>query len=146
MRYSESIDIAKPRGEVVALFDNPDNFCKWQDGLESFEPLDGASGAPGSRSRLVFQMGSRRIEMIETLEARNLPERFVAIYEADGMWNRNENRFEDLGGSTRWTMECEFRPQSFMLKVLATLAPGMFRKQTAKNMAAFKSFAEQDRP
>ncbi|MAM62384.1 SRPBCC family protein [Maritimibacter sp. UBA3975] len=143
MKYIERIVIDRPRDAVVALFDDPDNLAKWQEGLVSFTHLSGEPGREGSQSKLVFRMGSRTIEMVETLEVRALPDRFTAVYEADGMWNRNENHFEELDdGATEWTMLCEFQPSNFLLKVMAIVTPGMFKKQTRNNMEAFKEFAE----
>ena len=43
MKYTLEIDIALPRATVVGLFDNPDNWSKWQESLvrsEAFEGLD----------------------------------------------------------------------------------------------------------
>lgn len=142
MTYSEEIVIDLPRGRVVALFDDPDNLPKWQDGLQSFTPLDGAPGQPGSTSRIRYRMGRREIEMIETITARDLPDRFDATYETDGVWNIVQNRFSETeDGGTRWHIDTEFRCRGF-LRIMATLMPGMFRRQTRKMMQDFKAFAE----
>ena len=65
--YTTTITIDLPRDKVVALFDDPGNLPKWQRGLQSFEPLSGQPGQVGAKSKLVFQMGKRRMEMIETI-------------------------------------------------------------------------------
>ncbi|MFT6694840.1 MAG: hypothetical protein ACJAXU_000330, partial [Paracoccaceae bacterium] len=88
-----------------------------------------------------YKMGRREIVMIETLESCDLPESLIAIYEADKVWNRNENWFVDLGDTTRWDMKCEFQCNGFV-KILSVLMPGMFRKQTMKMMGNFKAFVE----
>lgn len=143
MRYVEQTTINRSRDRVIAKFDNADNLSKWQEGLVSMTHLSGTPGQAGAKSRLIYQMGSRTIEMIETIEENALPDRFIAIYEADGMWNRNENHFEETDeGNTEWSMLCEFRPTSLMLKVMATILPGMFKKQTRQNMGAFRDFVE----
>ena len=41
MEYTQEVEIALPRDEVIRLFDDPANLVKWQRGLQSFEPLDG---------------------------------------------------------------------------------------------------------
>lgn len=114
---------------------------EWQDGFISFEHFGGEKGAAGSKANIKYKMGSREIDMVETMESYDLPDEMVAIYEADKVWNRNINRFTDLGGSTRWDMECEFQCGGFV-KLMAFFMPGMFRKQTEKMMSDFKRFAE----
>jgi hypothetical protein len=143
MKYSYSIDINVPRDRVVELFDDPANMSKWQPGLVSFEHISGMPGQPGAKSRLIYEEGKRRIELLETITARDLPDEFTATYETKGVFNLHQNRFEDLGEKTRWTMETEFEFFGFM-KVIGLVMGGMFRKQTAKILEDFKAFAESE--
>lgn len=143
MKYVEHMFIERSRDRVVALFDDPNNLAKWQTGLVSMTHLSGTPGQKGAKSRLIYRMGSRTIEMIETIEDNALPNRFIATYEAEGMWNRNESHFEETDdGNTEWLMLCEFQPSSLFLRLLATFLPGTFKKQTRLNMDAFRDFAE----
>lgn len=141
MKYDCTITIDRPRSAVIALFEDTDRMGEWQEGLVSFTHTSGTPGAAGSTAEIQYKMGKRQIKMVETMESYDLPDRFVAIYEADKVWNRNENRFTDLGAQTRWDMACAFRCGG-MMKIMAFLVPGMFRKQTEKMMTAFKQFAE----
>ena len=144
MKYTVSITINKPIHEVVALFDNADNMKHWMEGLISFEHLSGTPGQPGAKSRLVFQMGKRRIEMIETVTVRNLPKEFTGTYEAQGVFNIVGNRFEALpDGTTKYYSDQEFQFKGFM-KLIAWLMPGAFKKQSMKYLEAFKRFAENN--
>ena len=93
MKYTLETEIHLPREEVIKLFDNQENCFKWQEGLQSFEHVSGEPGQPGAKSRLVYQMGKRRIEMMETITARNLPDEFRGTYDAKGVHNIVENRF-----------------------------------------------------
>ena len=110
----------------------------------SFDPISGEPGQPGAKSNMVFQMGKRRIEMVETITVRNLPDEFSGTYEAPGVWNEVQNHFAELGpDETRWTTHNEFRFKGFM-KVMGFLMPGMFRKQSYKYLQMFKTFAEKE--
>ncbi len=143
MKYTVSIDLDLPRDEVVRLFDSTDNLYKWQRGLLSFEPISGAPGQPGAKSKLKFQMGKRQIEMIETITARNLPEQFDGTYEAPGIFNIISNRFVVLGSNqTRWESENEFQFRG-MMRLMGFLMKGAFPKQSLKYMEDFKAFAER---
>jgi len=142
MKYTCTIDIDLPRDRVITLFDNADNMLKWQEGLVSFEDLDGTPGQVGATSRMRFKTGKREMEMIETITERNFPDSFAGTYEVDGVWNRVSNRFTETGaGRTHWEMDAEFRGKG-IVGLMIWLAPWMFRKQTRKMMQSFKDFAE----
>lgn len=141
MKYSVHVDIKRPRAEVVEIFDNPDHLAKWQPDLIELEPLAGIPGQPDSQLRLVYRLGKRELEMIETVTERNLPERIAMRFETAGMTNKMVNRFEDLGDSTRWYADNEFIGTGW-LKLMTWLLPGAFRKESLKTMRRFKNFVE----
>jgi carbon monoxide dehydrogenase subunit G len=143
MKYSNEIIINLPVGRVVELFDDPENLKKWQPGLVSFEPVSGVPGKPGAKSKLIYKMGKREIEMIETVTVRNLPQEFSGTYQAKGVYNEVRNYFVPTDiNHTRYITDCEFRFSGFM-KIMAFLMPGAFKKQTRKMMEQFKLFAEK---
>jgi len=142
MNYELEIEIARPIDEVIALFDDPANLPKWQDDLLSFEPLGDTPGTPGATSRLRYKMGRREVEMIETILRHDLPREMASTYEAKGVWNAQSSSFEAIDAThTRWRARHEFR-MAGMMRLLATVAPGMFKKQTYRFMEKFKRFAE----
>lgn len=142
MEYTVQIDIELPRDEVIALFDNPDNLFKWQQGLQSFTHESGEPGQPGATSRMVFLMGKRRIEMVETITVRNLPDEFSGTYDTAGVFNLVENRFTELSPtSTRWESRNVFQFRGIM-RIIGFLFKGAFPKQSLKFMEDFKAFAE----
>lgn len=142
MKYTCELVVNVPRERMIELFDNPDNLSKWQPGLVSFEHQSGEPGRPGAKSKLLFDMNGRKVEMIETITARNLPDEFSGTYEAKGVHNLNENYFhEDGPDRTRWVLDTEFQFSGFM-KIMAFFMGGAFRKQTMEHMENFKKFAE----
>lgn len=144
MKYSNEIIINLPVAKVIEKFDNADNLKKWMTGLVSFEHVSGIPGQVGAKSKLKFRHGNREREMTETITVRNLPFEFSGIYEMPGVWNEQKNFFGEQpdGQSTKWRSETEFRFDSFVMKFLAFIGPGMFRKQSYKFMENFKAFAE----
>jgi len=142
MKYTLEIEIDRPRAQLVELFENPDNWSKWQDSLVSFEPVHGEPGTGGSVTKLVHKLGRREIEMTETVESSNLPDDMTCRYESTGAWNRVIHRFyESARHKTRWEFETEFRCTG-ILYLMALVMPGMFRKASWKDMTRFKEFAE----
>jgi uncharacterized membrane protein len=142
MKYTEEVIIDLPRARVIEIFDDPENLPKWQTGLQSFELVSGEAGQPGAKSKLVYDMNGRRIEMIETIVRRDLPDEFTGTYEARGVKNWVANKFEELGATqTRWVTENEFQFSGLMI-LMGFFMRGSFPKQTREEMHKFKQFAE----
>lgn len=142
MRYETEVYIDLPRERVIELFDSFENLKKWQDGLVSIEHISGDPGQPGAKTRLLYDMGRRRMEMIETIIARDLPDEFSGTYDASGVHNIVRNTFYDEGERTRWVLDSEFQFRSFM-RIMSLFIPGSkFREQTRSSMESFKRFAE----
>lgn len=142
MKYTCEVMIDLPRHRVIELFDSQENLSKWQPGLQSFEHLSGDPGQPGAQSRLIYDENGRRIEMVETILARNLPEEFSATYEAKGVWNSSAHYFHEAGPErTRWVMDNEFKFSGWM-SLMGIFMRGAFPKQTMTEMNRFKEFAE----
>ena len=142
VKYALRISIALPRERVAELFGDPQTWQHWQMSLVDYEPMSGKPGEPGSKTRLLHRFGRRCVEMIESVESSNLPEELVCVYEAPGAWNRVAHRFHELTPTeTDWEFDTEFRCTG-PLRLLAWLAPGVFRKASLRDMQAFKRFAE----
>ncbi len=142
MKYTCELIINLPRQRMIEIFDNPDNMHKWQPGLVSFEHLSGEPGQPGAKSKLLYDMNGRKMEMIETIVSRDLPDSFTGTYDADVVHNIIENHFYvDGPASTRWVMDTEFQFSGFM-RIASKFMGGAFRKQSMEFMQNFKEFAE----
>ncbi len=143
MKYQCSIDIELPIDEVVAKYDNEENLYKWMEGLQAIEPISGTPGEPGAKSNIVFQMGKRRMEMVETVIKRNPPEAITMTYDAKGVHNIVTTSFEKVSDNvTKCINDQEFQMKGFM-KLMTWLMPGAFKKQSMKYLKAFKDFAEK---
>ena len=144
--YTVSVDIDLPRDRVIELFDDPDNLFKWQPGLKSFEHLSGEPGRPGAKSKLVYQQGPKRFELIETILTRNLPDEFHGSYEWPGGENTLHNRFKELGPlRTRWESTCTYRFERLSMKLMGLLFAKKFRAQNQAWLQNFKEFCEHGR-
>ena len=98
----------------------------------SFDHLSGTPGEVGAKSKLLYKMGRREIEMIETITVKNFPDEFSGTYEAKGVWDEVKNYFHELNeNTTKWVSENEFRCSGFM-KIFILLMPGSFKKETQK--------------
>lgn len=142
MEYTNSITINLPVSRVIELFDNEENLKKWQEGLVGIDHISGSQGEPGAKSKLRFEMGKRKVDLIETVVVKDLPREVTFIYETKGVYNVSKNFFKEEGGSsTRYVTENEFKFKG-LYKLLGILMPGAFRKQTQKYLVRFKEFAE----
>lgn len=143
MKYTNEVIIKKPIDEVIELFDNVENMYQWQPELQSFETFEGIEGKEGAKSRLKYKMGSRDVEMIETILVKNLPKEFSGTYEAKGVFNEIKNSFIKIDdNTTKWVSENVFHFSGFM-KLMAFFMPGAFKKQSQKYLDLFKEFVEK---
>jgi uncharacterized membrane protein len=144
MKYTIEVDIDRPLNEVVEKFDNQDNYSSWMKGLESFENIEGKQGQEGSKTKFIFNMGKRKMEMIETVLKRDLPKQYLLSYEVNGVYNEVDNRFEKIDDkNTLYTTHQYFKFKGFM-KVMAFFIGRSFKKQSLKYANDFKKFVEND--
>ena len=145
MEFKCSVEIDAPINKVIELFDNPDNLKEWQDGFQSFEHISGTPGRPGAKSRITYAHGKRKMELIETILVKNLPEEFSGTYEHKHMDNSVKCNFIALSESkTRLDYYVDYiKYKAFIPKLMAFLMPGMAKKYTQKWLDQFKAFAEK---
>jgi len=142
MNYLNQIDIDLPRARVVALFDNPENMKQWMPGLLSFETFEGTPGHAGAKSRMEFQMGKRKIKMIETIVSNNLPDEMEGYYEMNGMKNDIKVSFIEIEpNKTIYISESTYKFTGVMW-LLAPLMKKTFMKTSQDYLERFKKFAE----
>ena len=144
MKYTCEVKINAPLNKVVSLWEDQNNFKEWQDGFKSIERLSGQPSTKGAKSKIIFE-GKQYMELIETIITYNLPDEKTALYEHKHMTNTQTSRFKELeNGNTLYISEVEYTKfNGFMIKLMAKLFPGMFRKQSEKWMNQFKEFVEK---
>lgn len=142
MQYTVEIEIELPRDRVIALFSDPENMKHWQEGLIGYEHLSGTPGEIGGKTQMEYQMGKRKIKMVETITKKDFPDEFAASYEASNVFNIVDNTFVTVNQErTKWVSFNEFQFKGFM-KIIGFLFPGSFKKQSLKVMKDFKVFSE----
>ncbi|MDF0715433.1 SRPBCC family protein [Muricauda sp. 334s03] len=142
MKYTTEIVVDVPREEFIKKMDDPDNMKHWQRGLIAYEQLSNNPGQEGARMSLSYEMGKRKMDMVETIIKRNLPKEIHMTYDTKGVHNIQKNFFKEEDGKTRWISESEFQLSGFGMKLMGFLMPGAFKKQSLKYMEDFKAFAE----
>lgn len=142
MKFTEEVVIDRALGHVMQLADNPDNIRHLQPELVSIELLNGPPRQPGAKSRLVYNINGRRMEMIETIVVNNIPEETTSTYETKGLVHTITNRFVELDdNSTKMISDNDLHFTGFM-KLMGKVVQGELVKQSKKNIANFKAFAE----
>ncbi len=153
MKCTTSIEIALPLERVAQLLSDPAHLPMWLRGMVVHEPVSGEHGAVGTVSRVVLRSGKQTMELTETVtlrepaDLRALPAgtvvRFEREIEGAGMWNAARERLTEAGpGRTRWDSENEYRFRNPLMRLMALLMPGVFRKQQLQHMEDFTAFAE----
>lgn len=142
MKYNTKSTINLPRDRVIELFDNTENLYEWQEGLLSFELLEGEAGQEGAVSKMVYASRKNDLEMTETILTRKFPDEFTALYKAKGVKNVINNYFsEEKPGQTTWMMHSVFRFRGMMF-IIAPFMKSAFQANTVLTMERFKLFAE----
>ncbi len=145
MKYKGSIEIAKPRNEVVNYFADPSYLGEYQDGFIQKDLISGEQGREGAVSKMLYKYGKRDMELTETIISNQLPDSFESIYHHKHMDNTMKCRFIELDTHrTKYEYEFDYTRISWILpKLIAILFPGMYRKQGEKWMRQFKEFVEK---
>lgn len=144
MKYTTQITIDLSRDALIAKLDNPENMKHWQRGLVKYELLSGSPGEDGAKMELHYKTGKREMVLIETIMRRSFPEEFHATYDTKGVHNIQKNYFKEIDEhKTEWVSETEFHFSDFMMKAMAFLMPGVFKKQSLKFLQDFKAYAEK---
>ena len=144
MKYTTEIIIAIPRVGLIEKLDNPASMKHWQRGLTGYKVISGIPGQEGSKIELNYKFGRREMVLIETIIKRNFPDEFHATYDTKGVHNIQRNYFEEIDpNSTKWVSESEFEFSGFVMKVMAFILPGAFKKQSRQYAEDFKAFAEK---
>ncbi|WP_298760009.1 SRPBCC family protein [uncultured Psychroserpens sp.] len=140
MKFSCEIIINAPIDHTVAVFENPDNLKHFQDGFISKELISGTEGSEGTISKMTYE----KLELKETIITNNLPAEFKALYEHKHMTNTMRVQFKALADDkTQYISEIDYTKfNGLFIKLMATLFPGMFKKQVYKWMKQFKSYTE----
>ena len=144
MKFSETIYINKPRDVVVYYFADPNYMGEFQEGFVRKDTISGEPLAEGTISKLYYKQGKREMELTETVLSNQLPDTFEANYHHKSIENILRCTFNELDdNSTEYTWEIHYyRVSGFMVKVMITLFPGIFKKQARKWLENFKTFVE----
>ena len=145
MKYKGSVEIEKPRDEVVKYFADPEYLGEYQDGFIKEILISGELGMDGAISKMLYQYGNRDMELTETIVANRLPESFESSYHHKHMDNTMKCTFTEVSqDKTLYEYEFEYtRINWFLPKLMAILFPSMYKKQGEKWMNQFKEFVEK---
>ena len=142
LKIKVEVKIERPVDLTAQLFSTPGNTAKWLTGLDSFELVSGELGEVGAQANVTFVDGLTKLKMVETIQAIDLPERYVLKYESDGFEAFSFNRFHHHDeGITKFVMEQHIEFKGAM-KMAGLFAKSGIRKQMLKDAKAFKAFAE----
>jgi len=146
MKFTCTVTINKPLDQVAAFFADPQYLGEYQEGFVKKELLSGEAGQDGAVSLMFYDAGGRKMELTETIISNRLPEAFEANYHHIHMDNSMNSYFTALApDQTRYDAEIEYTAfRGFMVKIMAFIFPGMFKKQVQKWLNNFKTFVERN--
>lgn len=142
MKFTSQIEIDRPIGELVDLFQDPDVTLKWLEGLRSVQHVSGEFRQPGAVSKVVFDSPAGRMLITETVISNELPEEYIIRYDGQGYVSYSNYCFEEVAPAcTRLTMIQHIELKG-ALKLASGLLKGTVTKQLDKSVESFKRYAE----
>lgn len=142
MKFQAEIEIEKPIKHVVALFSDPSNTIKWLEGLKSTTLISGNLGEPGSKSKVIFETPAGRMQLMETIISKNLPDEYVIRYEGDGYVGYTKHQFIKVDKTLTKFISSQDVELQGALKFVGGLISGTIKKQLERSTVCFKNFAE----
>ena len=144
MDFSCTVTINAPRDKVVDIFQDPTKMRHWQDGFISKTLISGNEMQEGAESRMLYEFGKKDMTIFETILSNNLPDSFEGRYEHSNTSNTMKSEFKELDpNTTLYTAHIHYtRFTGFMVRLIAKLAPSMFKKQVQKWLDQFKDYVE----
>lgn len=140
MKFTCSIIIDKPIKEVADAFLDPECMKQSHQGFIGKELISGNANEVGAKYKLIY----KKFEMTETITNNDLPDSFSGLYEHKHMTNTMNSTFDAISeNQTKFSAEIEYTHfNGFVIKVMAKLFPGMFKKQGDKWLQRFKAYVE----
>lgn len=140
MKFTCSTTINKPINEVVDAFLDPESMKQSHQGFIDKELISGNTNEVGAKYKLIY----KKFEITETITNNNLPNSFSGLYEHKHMTNTMNSTFEAISeNTTKFSAEINYTHfNGFVIKVMAKLFPGMFKKQGDKWLQRFKFYVE----
>jgi len=141
MKFNCTVDINRNIKDVSEAFQSPDIMKVCQDGFVEIIHLSGEKGKKGSTAKIVYE----KLELIETIIESNLPELFIAAYDHKHTNNTMKVCFKEVSPTkTEYYTEIEYLEfKGFIVRFMAKIAPGFFKKQVMKWMTNFKTHLEK---
>ncbi len=137
MNYTKEVTINKDINTVFEKLTSPEFMVEWQDSLDSYEK--------NSEGKWVFtdSHSGKPMSITENVLDKQAPTTFKVEYTTNGVINIMNNKLESIDdNTTKWVSENEFKFTNLMMKVIGLLFGGSFKKQTEKDMNAFKKAVE----
>jgi ligand-binding SRPBCC domain-containing protein len=144
MKFTCSITINKPRETVVEYFINPDYLKECQKEFIRKELISGEAQQNGAISKMYYKLGKGEMVLTETILSNDLPNSFYANYHHKHTDNTMRSTFKSIDeNTTQFNSEVEYTAfRGIIIKVMARLFPGFFKKQVQRWLENLKTFAE----
>ena len=141
MTFSCAVEINANIDKVQSIFLDSNTLKHYQDGFISKTLISGNEGTKGAKSKLIYE----KLELIETILNNDLPNEFLGLYEHKHMTNTMKVSFAAIANNrTLYTTVIEYTKfNGLVIKVMAKLFPGLFKKQVQKWLNQFKQYVER---
>jgi ligand-binding SRPBCC domain-containing protein len=121
---------------------DPENLKHWVTGFQSVEHLTGNIGEAGSTSKLRFMERGKEVEILETVLSCKPCQQYTSSMEHSSFTAESDFRLVSFGHRTDLVQTVNFRPKSFLMKLLLPIVKGAMKKRNLNELSRLKDFIE----
>lgn len=139
----ESIVIDRPRDEVFAFMNDPDNVPVWNSNVIEYERITEGPLKQGTQNRVKAKVVGKTLEATNEVTEFEEGRRVVSRTIDSPLAVEGETRFEETSGGTRVTFHQEAEiPGGFFGRLAEPLVARMFAKDVRANLEKLKELLE----
>jgi carbon monoxide dehydrogenase subunit G len=142
-RFEESVEIARPPGEVFAFVADPRNDANWTPQIEEMRKTSEGPMGVGSTCEVVVGLMGRRFEISGEIIEYDEPSRKVRLRNSSGPPRLEALRsVEAVPNGARFTVKAEIRTDGFFWLLPDPLFGRLLRRPGKQTLANLKDFLE----
>lgn len=142
MKYTVRITIDRPIGEVWNFLDDPRRQPQWQQDLADYQPLSGEPGRAGSKAKLTFREGAKKLILTEEIKERRPEEKIKVLLAHDMVRTRRELRLVGQGDRTELIVTTDTQFTSLPYQLMAPFMKGSFARRLRGDLERLKTTLE----
>jgi carbon monoxide dehydrogenase subunit G len=138
-RFSYSVEIPRPPGEVFPWLLEQDKVPVWTGNLEAYEQLDGGALGRGSRVRQVLEVSGRRIDVELEITTYDPPNGAETRFSTNGIEVVNAYDLSGSGSGTTLTQSVDAKPSGLTARMLIPVIQPRLEEKVTQDLERLRA-------